>query len=176
MWRRAGLAAALVIGIGVVVLALFQLLAPPIAERRLRQRLERSGRVERVEISAFPAIELLWGDADRVVVRMRDSRPGTGGLADLLADTRATDDLDARVADLRVLTLDLRDVRLRKRGPPLSRAQIATAAARLPPALSPPMASFVASTPIAAPLAATHCSAATTSSKAPGKRASGARR
>ena len=116
MWRRAGLAAALVIGIGVVVLALFQLLAPPIAERRLRQRLERSGRVERVEISAFPAIELLWGDADRVVVRMRDSRPGTGGLADLLADTRATDDLDARVADLRVLTLDLRDVRLRKRG------------------------------------------------------------
>ena len=51
-----------------------------------------------------------------------------------------------------------------------------TAAARLPPALSPPMASRVGSTPIEAPLAATHFRPATTSSKAPGKRASGASR
>ena len=61
-------------------------------------------------------------------------------------------------------------------GPPLSRAQIATAAARLPPALSPPMASRVGSMPTDGPLAATHFSPATTSSKAPGKRASGASR
>ena len=46
-----------------------------------------------------------------------------------------------------------------KLGPPWSRAQIAAAAARLPPALSPPMASRAASMPTEAPLAATHCRA-----------------
>ena len=46
----------------------------------------------------------------------------------------------------------------------------------LPPALSPPIARRLESMPIDAPLAATHFSPATTSSKAPGKRASGARR
>jgi hypothetical protein len=99
----------------VVALVVIQLVAPPIAERRLRERLERSGRVDRVEIGAFPAVKLLWGRADDVVVRMRDARPGPGGLADLLARARDTERLDAHVDSLRVLTLRLRDVRLRER-------------------------------------------------------------
>ena len=43
---------------------------PGIAAQRLRDRLSRSGRVLEVKVEAFPAIELLWHQADRVVVRM----------------------------------------------------------------------------------------------------------
>jgi hypothetical protein len=107
-------------GAALVALAILQAVAPSIAARNLRHRLERSGHVDRVEVHAFPAVKLLWDRADRVVVRMRDAGPGPGRLADLLADTRDVDRLDARVDQLRILTLRLRDAELHKRGPELT--------------------------------------------------------
>jgi hypothetical protein len=120
----------------VVVLGVGQLVLPSIAERRLRHRLERTGTVQRVEVHSFPAIKLLWDDADRVEVRMGSARPGPGRLADLLAQTADTDRLDARAGRLRVLTLVLSDVRLRKRGHELTGAATVTPGAlqaALPP-------------------------------------------
>ena len=103
-----------------VALVLSQLVLPGVAERRLRDRLERNGTVEAVDVRVFPALELLWDRSDRVTVRMVQARAGTGRFAELLASTGDTDRLDARVATLRVLTLSFRDVTLRKRGRTLS--------------------------------------------------------
>jgi hypothetical protein len=136
--RRWAVAAAGVAVAVVALLAVAQLVLPSIAEHRLRDRLSHTGSVERVEVHAFPAIELLWDHADRVVVRMRDARPGPGRLADLLAQTADTDRLDASVSRARILTLRLDDVRLRKRGAELTGSATVTepaVRAALPPQL-----------------------------------------
>ena len=122
---------------GVIALAVVaQLVLPTLAEHRLRDRLEHDGSVERVEIHAFPAIELLWHHADRVVVRMGRGQGGTGHLADRLAEAGDTDRLDARVGELRVLTLRLHDARLTKDGDRL-RGQATVTDADLTAALPP---------------------------------------
>ena len=79
---RAALAAA---GGLILLLVGAQLLLPRIAEHRQRDRLERSGTVEQVDISAFPAVKLLWHKADDVTVRMGRLRTGSGNFADLRA-------------------------------------------------------------------------------------------
>jgi hypothetical protein len=136
---RPGIVAAAVAAGVLILLGIAQLALPAIAEHRLRDRLARTGTVEHVEVHAFPAIELLWDHADRVVVRMATARPGPGRLADLLAQTADTEELDARTDRLRVLTLQLRDVRLRKRGGELTGAASVTepaVRAALPPGLA----------------------------------------
>jgi hypothetical protein len=124
----------------VAALALLQqLVLPPLAEQRLRHRLERIGSVERVDIAAVPALKLAFGHADQVTVRMRGATTGPARLADLLASTRATAGLDASAATVRVGPLTFRDASLRKRGGELEgqasvRAQDLGAA--LPPGLA----------------------------------------
>jgi hypothetical protein len=92
-----------------------ELALPGIAERRLRDDLRERGTVDRVSVSAFPALKVLFGRADRVVVRMGEARAGEGQLADLLARTRKAGKLDASAATLKVGPLVVRDARLRKR-------------------------------------------------------------
>jgi hypothetical protein len=133
---RAGRVAIAAAGAVVGLLVVAQLVLPGVAERRVRHRLERDGTVQRVEIHAVPAIKLMWHRADRVVVRMGRGRGGPGHLADRLAEARDTDELDARVGELRVLTLRLRDARLTKRGDEL-RGQATVAGADLRAALPP---------------------------------------
>jgi hypothetical protein len=129
---------ALAAAAGVVLLLLVaQLALPRIAEHRLRDRLERSGTVERVEISAFPAVKLLWHRADDVTVRMGRLRTGSGNFADLLARTGDADNVDASVGVQRILSLRLLDSHLRKRGDELELSATVTGAdlrAALPPA------------------------------------------
>jgi hypothetical protein len=113
---RAARVAAAILGCLVVVLVAIQLFLPGIAERRLRDRLERSGTVEGVEISAFPAVKLLWDRADEVTVRMGELTASQGSLADLIARTTDAEDVDASAREQRILTLRLHESRLRKRG------------------------------------------------------------
>jgi len=130
---RAALAAA---GGLILLLVGAQLLLPRIAEHRLRDRLERSGTVEQVDISAFPAVKLLWHKADDVTVRMGRLRTGSGNFADLLARTGDADDVDASAAEQHLLSLRLLDSHLRKRGDDLTLAATVTDAdlrAALPP-------------------------------------------
>jgi DUF2993 family protein len=111
--------ARIVAGVGVAVVALLvlsQLILPGIAERRLRDRLERNGTVDSVDVRAFPALELLGGRADEVSVRMSGARTGAGRFADLVARTEDTDRLDAEVTGVRIFTLRLRELTLKKRG------------------------------------------------------------
>jgi len=99
-----------------LLLVLVQLVLPGIAEQRLRDRLARSGRVIKVEVDAFPAIELLWHQADRVVVRMATYRSSASSLGGTVAQVADVGSLDASARELRAGLLTLRDATLRKRG------------------------------------------------------------
>jgi hypothetical protein len=101
--------------LAVVVLGVGQLVLPGIAAQSLRDRLAHSGQVLQVRVEAFPAIELLWHHADRVVVRMRQYRSSPGHLGSLLAEAADAGSLDASAAELDAGLLTLRDTALRKR-------------------------------------------------------------
>jgi hypothetical protein len=64
--RKAVLA---IVGVPVLLLVLAQLFLPIIAGRLAKDFLSKYGTVKSVSVSAFPAIELLWGKADSVTVR-----------------------------------------------------------------------------------------------------------
>lgn len=100
----------------VLVFVVGQLVLPGIAARALRDRLARSGRVLSVEVSAFPAIELLWHDADRVVVRMASYRSSTGHLTSLLDEAGGVGALRVSAGVLRAGLLTLHDAELSKHG------------------------------------------------------------
>ncbi len=107
-----GLALALII----VVLAVAQLVLPGIAAQQLRDKLARSGRVLAVKVEAFPAIELLWHQADRVVIRMASYRATPGHLGNSLAGASDTGSLYASAQRLQTGLLTLRNATLTKHG------------------------------------------------------------
>lgn len=100
----------------IILLLLAQLILPGIAAQRLHDRLSKSGRVLSVQVSAFPAIELLWHQADRVVVRMASYHSNPGHLSSLLDETADTGSLDASTSELDTGLITLRNASLRKRG------------------------------------------------------------
>src|SRR5256886_16319118 len=110
------IAAAIVLAVLVVLAVVAQLVLPGIAENRIRDRLAHDGRVESVHVSAFPAVKLLWGRADRVSVRMANVRAAVGRLGDLIGRSADAGRVAASTRELGVFTLRLRDARLRKRG------------------------------------------------------------
>ena len=111
------------------LLVVVQLALPGYAERRVRSQLERYGEVSSVDIKAFPAVRLLWQDADRVVVRMRTYASGQSKIADFLARTDGLDELDASVESMMAASVAFTDLRLRKRGDRLVGQASATAEA-----------------------------------------------
>ena len=127
----------LALGIAVFLLSLVaaaQLVLPDVAERNLRGDLKASGQVRRVDVTAFPALKVLFGRADRVEVEMGEVRAGQGELADLLARTADTDELPARATALRVGPFVARDARLDKEGERL-RGRVSVTVAELTAAL-----------------------------------------
>ncbi len=114
--RRTSLIAAGVLVLIVVLLAIAQLVLPGIAAQSIRDRLSRSGKVLDVEVSAFPAIELLWHHADRVVVKMASYRSTASTLSHNVGQVTDVGSLDASVAQLAAGMLTVRNAALRKRG------------------------------------------------------------
>lgn len=109
-----------VAGLVLVLLIVAQLVLPGIATQRIRDQLSRSGTVLSVKVSAFPAIKLLWGDADSVVVRLgryRAAASSIGGSVDRAAGVGKLD-VSAQEVDSGVITL--RDAVLGKRGSELT--------------------------------------------------------
>jgi hypothetical protein len=109
-----------VVALIVVLLVVAQLILPGIAAQQLRDRLARSGTVEKVEVDAFPAIKLLWHQADRVVVRMSRYRSTPTTLSNTLDGIGDAGSLDASVTRLDTGLLTFRDASLTKRGNELS--------------------------------------------------------
>ena len=105
-----------VAGLVVVLLVVGQLVLPGIAAQRLRDRLGRSGRVLEVQVSAFPAIKLLWHHADSVVVRMASYRAAPSDLPGTLDQAGAVGSLRASAQTFRDGLLTLHDASLVKQG------------------------------------------------------------
>jgi LmeA-like phospholipid-binding len=104
----------------VLLLGIAQLVLPGIAEQRLRDRLARSGTVLKVEVDAFPAIELLWHHADRVLIRMGTYRSSSAKLSSTLSQVGDVGSLDASATLLSAGLLTLHNASLHKRGSQLS--------------------------------------------------------
>lgn len=119
--------AAIAVGVVVLLLIIAQLVLPGIAAQNLRDRLARSGTGISVEVDAFPAIELLWHQADKVVVRVAQYQSSTGHLSSLLDEAANVGTLDAS-AGLRSGLLTLRDAKLSKRGDRLAASATVTEA------------------------------------------------
>jgi hypothetical protein len=113
--------ALLIGGLGVLgVLAIAQLILPRIAASRISSRLGRYGPVESVRVSAWPAIELLWGEAGSVRVRTGALRISTEQADSLLGEAGGTQDVDLTAEAVQVAGLTLQRVSFRKRGKQLS--------------------------------------------------------
>lgn len=123
----------------VVVLVVGQFVLPGLAAGRLKDDLGSLGTQPQVQVSAFPAVKLLFGKADKVTVRLATARTQGGtSLAGQLERTQDTGELDVRVGTLEVGGLVIRDARLRKRSGGLAASgsiRNADLAAVLPPLL-----------------------------------------
>ncbi len=119
---------AIVLAVLVILLIVAQFVLPGIAAQRLRDRLSKSGQVQDVQVSAFPAIELLWHQADRVVVRMKNYHSNPGHLSSQLDQAADTGSLDASAGELDTGLVTLHDATLRKRGNGLTGSATVTAA------------------------------------------------
>lgn len=124
--RRLAFLGGSVLVIVLVILVIPQLMLPGIAAGQLRDRLGRSGSVLKVEVDAFPAIELLWHQADRVVVRMASYSASSAKLSRMVGQVTDAGTLDASATRLVAGLLTLRDARLRKRGNELTASATVT--------------------------------------------------
>jgi hypothetical protein len=112
----------IVVGIGglaaviLVLLIIAQFVLPGVAADHIRDQLSKSGRVLSVKVSAFPAIELLWHQADSVVVRMGNYRSNPGHLGNQLDQAGDTGSLDASARELETGLVTLRNATLKKHG------------------------------------------------------------
>lgn len=120
--RRMRLAAVVAALVVVVVLGIGQLALPGIAERRIRSEIGSDASGLEVSVRAFPAIRLVWGDADTIAIRIARLRasPGAGpggldAIADMLERTRGATRLDIDVGRLSTGSIELRDAILRRR-------------------------------------------------------------
>jgi len=107
----AGLLAALLLA-----LILAQLVLPGIAADHIRSRVGRYGQVISVSVSAWPAIELLWGHADSVHVQTGPLKLSPQQVAALLWEARNTDSLDVGARQVALGGLTVSHVTLVKRG------------------------------------------------------------
>ncbi|MBI2242912.1 MAG: hypothetical protein HYU55_02815 [Nocardioides sp.] len=114
---RRRLAAAAAATVAVAALA-SQLVIPSVAEGRLRDRLATVGAVSSVDVSATPAVKMLFGSVDRAAVEMHDaSLDGASDLdPDMIAKLDGVQEVDAEIGRLSAGPIDVDEVRLVKDG------------------------------------------------------------
>lgn len=109
-----------VVSVVVLLLVVGQLVLPGIATDRLRDQLAKHGRVLHVEVHAFPAVQLLWHHADRVVIRMGSYNSSSTNLGTSLGQANDVGELDASAQTVTAGLLTIRDAALRGRDGRLS--------------------------------------------------------
>jgi len=134
--------AAGLVALAVLALVGIQLVAPGIAEQRLRTRLSHSGNVLSITVGALPAIELLFGHADKVTVRMGTVRVRIGDAGNLLATASETGSLDVHAQHVEIGPLGLDDAVVTKRSDGQLMATALLSDAALASALPPGFAVF----------------------------------
>ncbi len=126
---------ALAVAVPVLLLAvLSQALLPRVAASRVRAKVAPYGQVRSVHVSAFPALELLWGRADSLSLATGPLTIAPEQAASLLWQARGLGSLDvaSQAAVLRAALLprglEVDAVRLHKRGSLLSASATLTSA------------------------------------------------
>jgi hypothetical protein len=110
------------VAIPVLLLALAQAILPSLAADRVRSKASRYGHVLSVKVSAWPAIELLWGKAGSAEVRASHMTLSPVQLSQLLWEARGVDSLTVtgHAVTLRLNGfphgVTLEDVAMHKRG------------------------------------------------------------
>jgi hypothetical protein len=117
--KSARIAVALAAGV-LLVLVLAQLLLPGIAAHRISTRLSRYGSVQSVSVKAFPALKLLWHDADTVTVKARSLKLTPAQADSLLSEARGLNRVDLTASNMAVGPLRLADVSVHKRAKSLT--------------------------------------------------------
>jgi hypothetical protein len=120
--RIAGLGAGLV----VVLLVVAQIVLPRVAASRIRSRVGRYGHVQSASVSAWPAVKLLWGDADSVRVRASGLKLSPAQAAALLWEGREVGKMDIDATSVEIGPLAVDSASLRKRGASLEGEAVAT--------------------------------------------------
>jgi len=105
-----------VVAVIVIVVVLAQLLAPGIAARVVRKRIEKHGTVESVKVKAWPAVKLAWGDADEVQVKAGRLQVSPEQTVALLKEAAGVEKLETTAESVEMGGLRLTDTRLRKHG------------------------------------------------------------
>jgi len=90
-----------------LVLVLAQAFLPSLAAKRVSDRVARYGAVESTSVSAFPALELLWGKADSITVHAATLTVTPAQIGSLLWEARGASDttVSAAAVSLRVAGL-----------------------------------------------------------------------
>ncbi|MGD0454480.1 MAG: LmeA family phospholipid-binding protein [Solirubrobacteraceae bacterium] len=127
MGRGGRIAVGLVVAV-VLVLLLAQLILPRLAASRISSQVGRYGRVLSVSVSAWPALELLWGHADSVRVKAKSLALSPAQVASLLWEAQGTASMDVSVESVRLGALHVSDASLHKRGAALSAQAVASEA------------------------------------------------
>ncbi len=118
-------------GAALVLLALViaQLVLPRIAASRVSSRVGRYGHVAHVSVSAWPAVKLLWGDADSVKVSAGSLVLTPAQAAALLWEGRGVNEMRISASAVRIGGLALSAASLRKQGAQLEAHASTTQAA-----------------------------------------------
>jgi hypothetical protein len=105
-----------VVSVAVVVLLLgaSQLVVPPLAERRVEERLERDGGQADVELSVFPALRLLFGDGGSLEVEGRGLRVEPGAQEDALDRVDGFDEVSISLDNIEAGPFDVEFFELRR--------------------------------------------------------------
>jgi hypothetical protein len=103
-----------------LLLVLAQVLLPRIAASRISSRVGRYGKVRSVSVSAWPAVKLLWGQADSVRVSAKSLAISPAQVGGLLWEGHEASSMDVSAESVQLGTLRLTDASLAKRGSVLS--------------------------------------------------------
>jgi hypothetical protein len=102
------------------LLVLAQVLLPRIAASRIRSRVGRYGDVESASVSAWPALELLWGDAGSVRVKAKSLSLSPTQVGGLLREARGAASMEVSAERVQLGTLRLSDATMHKHGSALA--------------------------------------------------------
>jgi hypothetical protein len=108
--------AVMLVAAAVAVVGLAQLLGPAIAAKVVRGKVARYGTVRSVTVKAWPAVKLLWREADEVRVTAGALRLSPPQTVAMLREAKGTDRVSARAESVEEGSLQVTDGRLRKAG------------------------------------------------------------
>jgi hypothetical protein len=102
--------------VAILVLGVGQLVLPPLAEHIERNRLDKHGKVISLSISAFPAVELLFGHADTVTAHLASLDGSQADLASNISRSAGVSKINVTIGQLTSGPITVHSVTILKRG------------------------------------------------------------